>query len=84
MTTEFQTPQHAPPAQRQGSYHFVMTLQAPTRNGWSNGTWSATWTPTPGMTRADVYRKIHADIIEINPEYAGANVVFFSLEPNQL
>ncbi|UQI47307.1 hypothetical protein M1P56_24640 [Streptomyces sp. HU2014] len=83
MPIEPQT-QHSAPAVQQGSHHFVITLQTATRNGWATGTWSHTWTPTPGLTREDVYRKILADLVEINPEYARANVLFFSLEPNQL
>jgi len=49
-------------------------------------TFSGTFTPTPGMTRYDVYNRIHADHLQRMPSLirSGCKVTFFSLEPNRL
>lgn len=60
--------------------HFVITLAAP--NGLV-ATFSATYTPRSGMTRADVYN----DLLKWAINKMGrtdVNVVFFALEPNEL
>ncbi|MGK5448820.1 hypothetical protein [Streptomyces radiopugnans] len=71
----------APAARPQGSHHWVMTLELPGR---AMSTFSGTWTPPAGTTRHDVFTGIQADIARQNPDMARGNVVFFSLEPNQL
>ncbi|RST19342.1 hypothetical protein E2C00_08485 [Streptomyces sp. WAC05374] len=76
MTT--QNSQSVPP---QGSHHYVMTVELPGR---AMQTLSGTWTPPQGATRHDVFSAIKADIGRQDPEMGGANVVFFSLEPNHL
>jgi hypothetical protein len=71
----------APAPQEQGSHHWVMTVELPGR---AMHTCSGTWTPAQGATRHDAFLAIKANIAEQSPEMARANVVFFSLEPNQL
>ncbi|WP_328386792.1 hypothetical protein OHS81_24340 [Streptomyces sp. NBC_00400] len=71
----------APSAQQQGSHHWVMTLELPGR---AMNTLYGTWTPPEGATRHDVFMAIKTDIGREAPEMTRANVVFFSLEPNQL
>jgi hypothetical protein len=73
-----------PGVAEQGSHHFLITLQRPTGSGFGTADWSGTWTPPPGTTRADGYARIRADIAAAHPEFAQANVVFFTLEPNRL
>lgn len=65
----------------QGSHHWIMTLELPGR---AMNTVSNTWTPGQGDTRQDVFETIRSAIVQQSPEMARANVVFFSLEPNQL
>jgi len=79
MTTEQQTP--APAPQPQGSHHWVLTLELPGR---AMTTRSGTWTPPSGTTRYDVLKAIQNEIAQRDPEMARANVVFWSIEPNQL
>ncbi|MEU9776837.1 hypothetical protein [Streptomyces sp. NPDC047968] len=80
MTT--QTSQNSSPTvQPQGSHHYVMTVELPGRAMQSV---YGTWTPPQGATRHDVFMAIKADIGRQDPEMSRANVVFFSLEPNQL
>ncbi len=74
MTTQTTTPQ-------QGSHAWVMTLELPGR---AMDTQYGTWTPPEGATRHDVFMAIKTEIGREAPEMARANVVFFSLEPNQL
>lgn len=60
--------------------HFIITLEVPSK-GFS--TFSATYTPRPGMTRIDVFNDIYRWAMGlINVEHAW--VVFFSLESNEL
>lgn len=49
-------------------------------------TFSGTFTPTPGMTRYDVYSRILADHEQRLPSLIRSycKVTFFSLEPNRL
>lgn len=70
--------------QPQGTHHFVITLQRVVNGGFAMATFANHITPAQGATRNDVYRQILQDIASRNPELADANVVFFSLEPNQL
>lgn len=77
-----QTTQTASPAvTSQGSHHWVMTVELPGR---AMNTRYGTWTPPQGATRHDVFTAIKTEIAQGSPEMATANVVFFSLEPNQL
>ncbi|KIZ13701.1 hypothetical protein [Streptomyces natalensis] len=68
-------------AKTQGSHHWVMTVELPGR---AMQTLYGTWTPPQGTTRHDVFLDIKAEIAAEDPDMARANVVFFSLEPNQL
>lgn len=80
MTT--QTDQTTTPtAPAQGSHHYVLTLDIPGRIA---GSWFGTITPVSGATRHDVLTNLMVQIRTANPEFARPNVVFFSLEPNQL
>ncbi|MEU5543573.1 hypothetical protein AB0G85_14430 [Streptomyces sioyaensis] len=71
----------SPTVQPQGSHHWVMTVELPGR---AMNTLYGTWTPPQGATRHDVFMAIKTDITQQSPEMARANVIFFSLEPNQL
>jgi hypothetical protein len=65
------------------NFHFVMTLTHPTSNGSATATFSGTYTPTAGETRADVYIKIFNSVAkQIHADRP--NVLFFSLERNEL
>ncbi|MEU4271279.1 hypothetical protein [Streptomyces sp. NPDC026092] len=68
-------------AEQQGTHHYVLTLDLPGRIA---GSWQGTVTPGSGDTRQDVFVMLREHISESSPEFARANVVFFSLEPNQL
>ncbi|GGT62498.1 hypothetical protein [Streptomyces lateritius] len=68
-------------AQQHGSHHYVLTLDMPGRIA---GTWHGTVTPGPTSTRNDMFLWLRERISSENPEFARANVVFFSLEPNRL
>jgi hypothetical protein len=74
-----QTQQAAPV--EQGTHHYVLTLEAPGRG---SATAFGTWTPPAGSTRHDVFTAIKADMVAQSPEFARANVIFFSIEPNQI
>jgi hypothetical protein len=67
----------------QGSHHWVLTLQVPRLTSVSG---QGTWTPPPGATRQDVFEAIRAHLARQAPGMGleRANVLFFSLEPNQL
>ncbi|GHJ27819.1 hypothetical protein TPA0910_22520 [Streptomyces hygroscopicus subsp. sporocinereus] len=83
MTTQAQQTT-SPSAQQQGSHHFVLTLQKPHGQGFVTATFANTITPLPGDTRAHIYEALCKGVAQANPELADANVLFFSLEPNQL
>lgn len=80
-----QTYQQAPaPAPSQGSHHWVITLEAPHGTGKAAHTSQGTLTPAPGYTRANAFTDIYTALVDRNPQLRGANVVFFTLEPNAL
>ena len=80
MTT--QTQQTAPATQtEQATHHYVLTLDMPGR---ASGSWRGTLTPAPGTTRQAVLTQLLDQIHTDHPEFSRANIVFFSLEPNQL
>ncbi|WP_421108273.1 hypothetical protein [Streptomyces sp. NEAU-S77] len=83
MTTQTQQPT-GPAAQQQGSHHFILTLQKPYQGGFVTATFTNTFTPRPDDTRADIYKVLFEQVTRANPELANANVLFFSLERNQL
>ncbi|MGW8528964.1 hypothetical protein [Nocardiopsis sp. NPDC055824] len=66
------------------AYHWVITLQKPIYNGFANRTNYGTLTAAPGETRERLFQQVIDLIISKVPEMAGANVLFFSLEPNEL
>lgn len=68
----------------QGSHHFVLTVQKPSPRGLDVNTFHGTCTPGEGATRRDVYDEVRADHDQRHPQLAGGNVIFWSLEPNQL
>ncbi|MFH9870955.1 hypothetical protein ACH4NT_33385 [Streptomyces lydicus] len=80
MTTQT-TQASYPTAKPQGSHHWVITLEKPGR---VSGSWYGAYTPPTGATRHDVFKVLKSGIEAENPELAGATVVFFALEPNQL
>lgn len=80
MTTQTeQTTAPAPAAQ--GTHHYVLTLDMPGR---ASGSWLGTTTPSPGTTRQAVLTHLLDQIRTDHPEFSRANILFFSLEPNQL
>ena len=83
MTTQTQQTT-GPAAPQQGSHHFVLTLQKPHRGGFISATFANTFTPRPSDTRADLYEVLRKEITQAHPELTDANVLFFSLERNQL
>lgn len=68
----------------QGTHQYLITLQVPTGAGYAVGTWTGTWTPTPGSTRHDFYKALREDITRNYPQYRDASVLFFDVQPNQL
>lgn len=83
MTTQTQQTT-GPAAQQRGTHHFILTLQKPHREGFVTATFTNTFTPRPGDTRAEVYEVLCEQVTRANPDLARANVLFFSLERNQL
>lgn len=75
-----------PTGEQPREYHFVLTVQkpAPGGGGYIVADWAGYMTPAPGWTRHDTYLAIRAEHVKQNPNMAGAGVLFFSLEPNQL
>ncbi|MFE7807610.1 hypothetical protein ACFU51_23665 [Streptomyces sp. NPDC057430] len=71
----------APAATGQGSHHYVLTLDIPGR---LSGCWLGTVTPSPTATRHDVLSDLLGQIRADKPEFARANIAFFSLESNRL
>ncbi|MEU0719325.1 hypothetical protein [Streptomyces lavendulocolor] len=63
------------------THHYVLTLDMPGR---CTGTWAGALTPGSGETRQSVYQWLRQQITTAHPQYADANVLFFSLEPNRL
>ncbi|UQX00905.1 hypothetical protein [Streptomyces sp. RerS4] len=75
------TPATGTSAASQGSHMWVLTLEMPGR---AMTTQYGTWTPPAGSSRFDVFMAIRGHVAAQQPEMAGANTIFFSLEPNQL
>ncbi|MGW3360555.1 hypothetical protein ACWDFL_35060 [Streptomyces bungoensis] len=67
-----------------GTHHFVLTLQAPAGDGFLMHTFSSPITPPAGSTRAEILAGLRDQIAESHPDFLGAQVVFWSLEPNAL
>ena len=64
-------------------WHWILTLQYPVPGqGFGVITRNSTLTAPPSTTRAAMFRNILQCVTEGNPEARGANVLFFSLEPN--
>lgn len=70
-----------PHARSQGSHFFVLTVEKP---GVASATTSGCYTPPPGATRVDAFNALYAELTSSAPALYRANVVFFSLEPNQV
>lgn len=69
----------------QGTHFYVMTLRKPMGPGASaECTISGTITPPTDWTRADLYQHIYQSITRDHPELAGASVLFFTADRNQL
>ncbi|MCO5992676.1 hypothetical protein [Actinoallomurus rhizosphaericola] len=62
--------------------HFIITLSFPQR-GMTMSTSSGNFNTKPGMTRVDVFEAIYKMACE-QAGLSGGNVMFFSLEPNEL
>ena len=72
-------------AQQQGTHHFILTLQSPAPGGAvAMSTFSNAITPPAGWNRSQLYKALLNQVTSDNPELAGANTVFFSLERNEI
>ncbi|MBM9620577.1 hypothetical protein [Streptomyces zhihengii] len=80
-TSQQTTPAPAPADRRHGSHQYVLTLA---KTGGGMDTWYGTITPTEHDRRHDVFLALRKHIVMRDPAFAGAHVVFFSLEPNGL
>ncbi|MFF1684618.1 hypothetical protein [Streptomyces sp. NPDC058254] len=79
-----QTDQAATTApQEPGTHFFAITLEVPT---YASFTTTGSYTPAPGTTREQAFTRIYAHAIDSSgdPRMRTANVLFFSLEPNEL
>jgi hypothetical protein len=71
--------------EQQGTHFYAMTVQKPLRPGaTADYTLSGHMTPPPTWTRADFYQAIYNDITNTYPQLAGASVLFFTVDRNQL
>ncbi|GGX02014.1 hypothetical protein GCM10010353_17060 [Streptomyces chryseus] len=72
--------------QAQGSHFFFMSLYTPGDVHAPGSVWrrSGHFTPPPGMTRHDAYEMLMGEITEDTPALAGATVLAFDVQPNQL
>lgn len=68
----------------QTTYHYMLTVQKPTRQGLAVNTAHGTCTPLEGATRQRIYEDVRAEHDRVNPELEGGTVLFWSLESNQL
>ncbi|MFJ9605451.1 hypothetical protein ACIRS1_03745 [Kitasatospora sp. NPDC101176] len=66
------------------THAWVITLQKPLAHGLATVTVDGTYSAQPGDTRPIAYRKVRTWVDEQDPDMAGANVLFFSLEPYRL
>lgn len=66
------------------TYAWMITLQKPIPGGMAMNTQYGTVHLAPGSTRHEVYGQLRAELDRQNPQMSDANVVFFSLEPNDL
>lgn len=73
---------------RQGSHHYVLTLQKPLQHlpgaPVAFHTATGTITPPPDWTRADFLDQLYQDVTRTHPELASATVLFFTVDRNQL
>lgn len=65
-------------------YFVLMTLQRPLGSGFATWTVNVTVTLEAGSTRAELYKAALGWVAEQQPEWAGASVLCFVGEPNQL
>ncbi|WP_371791509.1 hypothetical protein OG285_17690 [Streptomyces sp. NBC_01471] len=77
--TNSNTPSGAPAGRP--SHHWVISLDKPNVGV---GSWHSAYTPAPGATRQGEFQAIKDLVFSQNPAMAGAVVVFFSLERNDL
>ncbi|MFI6084617.1 hypothetical protein ACIBBB_27200 [Streptomyces sp. NPDC051217] len=70
-----------PNVQSQGSHFYVLTVE---KQGLASATCSGSYTPPPGATRLDAFNALYQELTSSAPTLHRANVVFFSLEPNQI
>ncbi|MFF2061104.1 hypothetical protein ACFVWZ_04750 [Streptomyces sp. NPDC058200] len=66
---------------QQGSHFYVLTLEKP---GLMSATRTGTYTPAPGTTRNDAFNDIYDQLTSSNRDLYRANVVFFTIESNQI
>jgi hypothetical protein len=84
MTTTATAPASASTSEEPVLYSWLITLQYPAAGGFSIATINGTLPTRPGASRAGAYREIRAALTKQNPALERADVVFFSLEPDQL
>lgn len=68
----------------QGTHYYLLTLQAPLSGGTTiSSTFSGTWTPAC-TTRQALFESIYNEVTRNQPQFVGAIVLFFDIQPNQL
>jgi hypothetical protein len=68
----------------QPTHHYVLTLQMQQRSSTAVATFTAAVTPPAGWTREQFYKGLYTELTTKYEHLAGANTLFFALEPNQL
>ncbi|MEV5597595.1 hypothetical protein [Streptomyces sp. NPDC052496] len=64
-----------------GTHFFILTVESP---GYAMCTETGRFTPRPGCTREEAFNLIYAKVTRNRPDLARCNVVFFSLDRNDL
>ncbi|MFE4912472.1 hypothetical protein ACFRCX_13110 [Streptomyces sp. NPDC056652] len=72
---------HRQNSQQQGTHFYVMTLEVP---GVMTAMRTGTYTPAPGATRNDAFNELYELITGSSRDLYRANVVFFTMERNEL
>ncbi|MFG2970812.1 hypothetical protein ACGFZS_46840 [Streptomyces sp. NPDC048288] len=71
--------------QQQGSHFYAMTVAKALRPGVSaDYCISGTTTPPANWTRGDFFQWVYDGILRQHPELAGASVMYFTVDRNQL
>lgn len=71
-------------SEQQGTHFWFMSFLQPTPNGFDTYRRSGHFNPPPGATRVDMFSVLRDEIERFTPELAGATVLAFDIQPNQL